>query len=43
MPPFDPENFKDRDEPINIEGMTPEEALRALLAVNMDSDPVDGD
>jgi hypothetical protein len=39
MPPFDPENFKDRDEPVNIEGLDPEDALRALLAVDPTSDP----
>jgi hypothetical protein len=41
MSPFDPENFKDRDEPVNIEGLTPEDALRALLAVDPSASPVD--
>ena len=43
MPPFDPENFKDRDEPVNIEGLSPEDALRALLAVDMNAEPVEDD
>jgi hypothetical protein len=33
MPPLDPENWRDRDAPLNVE-MDPETALRALLAVD---------
>lgn len=39
---INPENFKDRDEPVNID-MDPEAALRLLLAVDPDSGPVDDD
>lgn len=33
MPPIDPDNFRDRDEPLNVE-MDPEQAMRLLLAVD---------
>lgn len=42
MPPFDPDNWKDRDEPVNIEGLSPEDALRLLLQVDPNM-PVDED
>jgi len=40
MPTIDPDNFRDMDEPINVEG-DPEEVLRLLLAVDPDDDPVE--
>jgi len=42
MPALDPDNWRDRDEPLNVE-LDPEDALRALLAVDPNSDPVDED
>ena len=32
---------RDMDDPVNIEGLDPEEALRLLLAVKLDDDPTD--
>ena len=36
-------NGWDMDDPVNIEGLDPEEALRLLLAVDPDADPVADD
>ena len=33
----------DMDDPVNIEGLDPEEALKLLLAVNPGDDPADDD
>jgi hypothetical protein len=43
MPRVNPDEFRDRDEPVNIEGLSPEDALRALLAVDPNAPPVDDD
>jgi hypothetical protein len=32
--------FRDKDEPVSLAPLTPEEALRALLAVKPDDEPV---
>lgn len=34
--------FRDKDEPVSLAPLTPEEALRALLAVDPDAEPVPG-
>lgn len=36
-------NSWDMDEPVNIEGLDPEEALRLLLQVDPNADPADED
>lgn len=33
----------DMDDPVNIEGLDPDEALRLLLKVDPDADPADDD
>lgn len=43
MPTIDPDNFRDMDEPVNIEGLAPDEALALLLAVDPAADPTDDD
>lgn len=40
MPTVDPNNWKDRDEPLNVD-LDPEDALRLLLAVDPNSDEAD--
>jgi len=37
------EPLRDRDERVSLDGLTPEEALRALLAVKPDADNADHD